>query len=125
MEGNVESHGASVPGVVKLSDLNFSTCNWITETKKTGVLEIHSNGVVTSTGAEVVFFTPWMEGTFECKYITKNTELGTVLGSNSAHADIELESATLLRSGFSLACPNTVVMTGTYTITTPSTLLVD
>lgn len=125
MEGKVESHGGVGPAVLKLSSWSFSACNMATEARKAGVLEIHSNGTVTSTGAEIVLWTPWM-GTFEeCIYTTKNSKFGSLTGSSSAHAVIDLGSAVLVRSGFSLVCPGMLTLTGQYTVVTPSTLVVE
>jgi hypothetical protein len=124
MEGNVESHGALVPVVVKLSNLSFSTCNFSTVGKKAGVLELHSDGTVTSTGAEIVVTFP-IGGpqTLECVYTTNHTKIGTFSGGTPAH--INLGSAIIPRTGGNFACGQSSTWTGEYTITTPVTLLVD
>lgn len=126
--GNVVSHGSSITTGISLSSLSFTECNFAFTVNKTGSFEIHTdsatsdgNGTLTSTGAEITSKTS--VGT--CIFTTNATDLGTVKGGTPA--TVEIKGAKIPRTGGSAGflCGSTATLNGTYTITTPSTLLVD
>ena len=135
VEGKVESHGAGVTAGGKISSLTFTECNFPTTVKKAGSLEIHTtkvtdangevtepvngNGTLTSTGAEIEIATS--VGT--CIFTTSATDVGTVTGGTTAKLDIA--SAKIPRTGGNFLCGSSGTWTGSYTINTPDTLLVD
>jgi ribosomal protein S27E len=124
-EGKVESH-SSTGASGNLSGLAFSGCNYAVEVKKPGSLQFHATGggnaTVTSSGAEISINTS--VGT--CVFTTSGTDIGTLTGSNATNATVDL-AGNLLRTGGNFLCGkidgNT--LTGSYKITTPSTLYVD
>ena len=123
VEGKVESHGAASTAGGKISSLTFSSCNYPTTVKKAGSLEIHGlgggNGTLTSTGAEIEIATS--VGT--CIFTTSATDVGTLTGGTTAKLDIA--SAKIPRTGGNFLCGSTGTWTGSYTVNTPDTLLVD
>jgi hypothetical protein len=118
-EGKVEQHGASVNAGGNVSSLTFSECNFPTKVVKAGKLEITSTSEVISTGAEISIETS--VGT--CVFTTNNTKVGTFTGGTPASMDIA--SAKIPRTGGNFLCGSSGTWTGSYTVNTPSTLLVD
>jgi hypothetical protein len=122
-EGKVEAHGASVTAAGKVSGLTFTGCNYPVTVKKAGALEVHSGSPsrVTSSGAEVAIHT----SVGECVFSTVNTaiDIGQFTGGTPARHDID--SVTIPRTGGSFFCGTAGEWTGSYTITTPGTLLLD
>jgi hypothetical protein len=127
--GSVESHGAAVTTKFNLSKLTFTGCNFVYTVKKAGSLEIHTdnsavndgNGTLTWTGAEISAATS--VGT--CIFTTSATDIGTITGSDSVNAVLDINSAKIPRTGGNFLCGSSATLTGNYTITTPSTLTVD
>jgi hypothetical protein len=120
-EGKVEKHGAGVTAGGKVSGYSYSSCGVEKTVKKAGSLEIHSNGVVTSSGLELVSHL----SIGECVFTTSGTTVGTITSSETSNAVLDLNSARIPRTGGSFFCGSSATLTGQYTITTPSTLLVD
>lgn len=126
--GKVETHGAAVTAGFKVTSLTFSSCNYPFIVKKPGSYEIHTdnaalvdgNGTVTWTGAEIEVQTS--VGT--CIFTTSSTDLGTLTGKDAGNAVIDI-TAKIPRTGGNFLCGSSSTMTGSYTITTPSTLTVD
>jgi len=118
LEGEVESHGALVPAAGKFSGGSFTSCNYATTVTSPGSFEIHSNGALTWTGLSLTLHTS--VGT--CVYTTNGTTLGTITGGSNAVLDI---TAKIPRTGGNFLCGSSMQWTGSYAITTPSTLVVD
>jgi hypothetical protein len=119
VEGKVESHGASVTAGGKVTGLTFSECTDPVTVKKEGSLEVHSNGRVTSTGAEIIIHT----SVGECVFTTSGTDIGLFTGGTPAKLDID--SVAIPRTGGSFFCGSSGEWTGSYSVTTPGTLLLD
>jgi hypothetical protein len=127
LEGKVEQHGNGVTASGNLSSLTFSECGNHVTVNNAGSLEVHAtsggNGIVTSTGAEIsIQLTAFG---ISCVYTTNATQIGTLTGSNSTKAKLDLEGAKIPRTGGSIYCGSSGEWTGSYTVTTPSTLYVD
>jgi hypothetical protein len=127
IEGKVESHSATTAGG-KASSLTFGECTGGTvNVLNPGSLDLHVNaggtGTLTSSGAEI---TVEMSGR-SCLYTTSNTHLGTVTDSNltGGNATLDIGSAAIPRTGHSFFCGGSGQLTGSYKITTPSTLYLD
>lgn len=126
--GQVESHGAAVTTRFNLASLSFTECNYPYTVAKAGSFEIHTansavndgNGTLTWSGGEINVTTS--VGT--CIFTTSNTDLGTVTGSDGANAVLDI-TAKIPRTGGNFLCGSSATLTGSYTITTPSTLTVD
>lgn len=135
VEGKVEQHGPNVTGSGKVATLSITNCTGsstvTSPVAKPGSLEIHqikgtNNGIVTSTGAEVVVTNHTFGGT--CIYTTNSTQLGTLTGTpatgGAATTDI---AATIPRTGGTLGafCGATGNLTGSVVVTSPTTLYAD
>ena len=122
-EGKVESHSSTTAGG-NLSSFTLSGCNYPVEVKKPGSLEVHATGsgnaTVTWSGAEISVATSGPT----CVFTTSGTDIGTLTGSNATNATIDI-SGSLPRTGGSYLCGSTGTITGSYKVTTPSTLYVD
>jgi hypothetical protein len=123
VEGQVESHGAGVTAGGSISTLDFSECNFPVKVLKNGSLEVHAtsggNGTLTTSGAEITIET----SIANCLFTTKSTDVGTLTGGTTAVLDIN--SAGIPRTGHSIFCGSSGTWTGSYTVNTPDTLLVD
>jgi phage baseplate assembly protein gpV len=121
--GKVENHGAGITAGGKLSSFTLSECNYPMTTLKAGSIEIHStgsgNGTLTWSGGEIT----WESSIANCILTTAGTDLGTLTGGSPAKLDIN--SAGIPRTGHSFFCGQSSTWTGSFTFTTPSTLLVD
>jgi hypothetical protein len=125
---NVENHGASVTAGGKITSLSFNGCNYPFTVRKPGSLEVHTdtaavdgNGTLTWSGLELAMHT----SVGECVFTTAGTDFGTVTGSDTGAAQWDINSIVIPRTGGSFFCGSTATVTGSYTITTPSTLTVD
>jgi hypothetical protein len=124
VEGSVEQHGTGVT-VKGASKISFSECGKETHVtvEKGGSLELHSNGDLTSSGAAVkVEFTALG---LTCVYTTSGTKVGTFTGSDTTNATLDIDSAAIPRTEGSFFCGSSGEWTGSYKVTTPSTLSVD
>ena len=134
VEGKVQNHGSGVTASGSISSLTFTGCGADTVTVlKAGSLEVHDktggnnfDGTLTSVGAEITI----KNGAtgVSCTYTTgTGTDIGTLTGSVSTggNATLDIESATIPRTGDSILCGSKGQWTGSYKVTTPSTLLVD
>jgi hypothetical protein len=124
--GSVESHGASTTAGGKISSLTFTECNFPVTVLKAGSLEIHTsgesangNGTLTSSGAEITIAT----SIANCIFTTSSTDVGTLTGGTPA--TLAINSAGIPRTGHSIFCGSKGTWTGSYTVSTPGTLLVD
>lgn len=133
VEGSVEQHGAAKTVAGKISALSFSGCNYTVTVLNKGSLELHAvscdkktnycTGTLTSTGAEILIHT----SVGECVFTTTNTHIGTVTGTDDTkgHAVLDIDSAGIPRTGGSFFCGSSGEWTGSYTVTSPSSLWID
>jgi hypothetical protein len=128
IDGTVESHSSSTTTKIGLSSLKFSECNFPFKVLKAGSFEIHTsgasangNGTVTWSGMELTVET----SIANCLFTTSGTDLGTLTGSDTANAILDINSAGIPRTGHSIFCGSSATLTGGYTFTAPSTLTVD
>jgi hypothetical protein len=132
VEGKVNSHGAGVTAVGTISSLTFTGCtNGYTATAlkngagNFGTLEVHTltngNGTLTSTLSEVTVTTPLG---FNCIYKTNATDIGTLTGSKTTGktATLDINAATIPRTGHSAFCGASGSWTGNYLVSTPDYL---
>jgi len=146
-EGKVETHGAGVTAIGKLSTLSFSGCNFPMTVLKAGSLEIHPvktvefepgkfrleactsgecTGTVTSTGTELTMAT----SVGSCIYTTIGTDTGLLTPTNdtggTARIDIGLHGGGVIpRTGGNFLCGSSSVLTGNYTFSIPDSLWID
>ncbi|HEY6145916.1 MAG TPA: hypothetical protein VIV13_06550 [Solirubrobacterales bacterium] len=126
--GKVESHGAATTTQGVVTVLTFTECNHPVTVNKKGSLELHTfestvdgNGTLTSIGAEITVKTSI--GT--CIFTTNSTDIGTVLGGTPAKLKVENEAIPRTGGSAGFLCGSTGIWNGSYTVTTPGTLLVD
>jgi hypothetical protein len=125
VEGKVESHGAAVTAAGKISSLTFTNCtnSWHVTVSSGGSLEIHSlgggKGTLTSSGATVIS----TRFGVECRYATSNTHIGTVTGGTPA--TLAISASIPFHGGSSFCGEGATSWTGSYTVSTPGTLLID
>lgn len=114
----VQQHGAvNVSGAV--TAFSFSGCNFPTTINKNGRLEVDSSGTVISTGAEISIQTAYGA----CVLTTSRTAISSLTGGSFAVMDIN--SAKIPRTGGTFLCGTHWVWTGGYTVSKPSSLVVD
>lgn len=125
--GDIECEQSHVGGKIteahvvtgEITALSWSKCNATVTVLKKGHLTVDGKGVLTGTGQEV---TVEYLG-FHCIFSTNGTKLGTVTSGSPAKLDIE---ATIPRTGGESGafCGSTAQWTGSYKVTSPSTLTV-
>ncbi|HET7418629.1 MAG TPA: hypothetical protein VFJ61_13485 [Solirubrobacterales bacterium] len=127
VEGPVTSHGTGKTVFGDVSKLTFTECTNGEPTDpvvKGGTLELHwtsgSNGTVTSSGAEVIIHKTLVGS---CTFKTNNTDIGQFTGGTPAKLDIE--SAAIPQESTNFFCPTSATWKGSYTVTSPGTLLAD
>jgi hypothetical protein len=132
--GPVSDAGSSVTTARgNITTLDWTNCGGDTvHTLASGSLEIHTdppngsntgNGILTSSGARVTV----VHLGVHCIFETNNTEIGTVTGStNTGHHAILHINAIIPRvgGGGGVFCGSSAPWTGTYTVTTPTTLVI-
>ncbi|HEX5990076.1 MAG TPA: hypothetical protein VFY75_07680 [Solirubrobacterales bacterium] len=122
--GSISTHGVEVPAGGSISTLDFGECSFPVTVVAGGSLETHAtsggNGTVTSSGAKITIHGPFG---INCLYQTSNTDVGTLTGGTTAKLD--LDSSLVPRTGDSAFCGSSAVWTGSYTVNTPDTLLLD
>lgn len=125
VKGSVETHGAGVTAGGKVSSLTFEKCNFPVSVKNAGSLQVHAtesgNGTLTSSGAEITIETSIANCIFTTK--AEGTDVGTLTGGTGATLDIN--SASIPRTGHSIFCGSSGTWTGSYKVTTPDFLDVD
>ncbi len=106
----------------------FGSCNASITVLNTGTGEVHTeaagangNGTFTTNGAEV---TTELAG-FHCIWSTANTDSGQVIGGTPAK--LKISSAPIPRTGgrSGAFCGSSAALTAEFTVTSPSTLLID
>jgi hypothetical protein len=124
-EGKIETHSpTSAEG--KLSSLTFAECNFPVSVLKPGSLKIHAaegaTGTTTSSGAEISINTS--VGT--CVFTTNATDVGTITDTDTtgSNATLDINEAKIPRTAGNFLCGASGTWTGSYKITTPSTLYV-
>lgn len=119
----VETHGTgvTVTGVVKTFNITNCTNGVTILVQKFGTFEAHAEGGgnanLTHTGGELVAHVPLG---FKCIYTTNKTALGTLTGGTPGTVD--LNSATITRTGGSAFCGTGGFLTGSLSFTTPASL---
>jgi hypothetical protein len=126
VEGSVESHGAATTAGGAISSLTFSECNFPVKVLKAGSLEVHGisgteNGTLTSKNAEITIETSIANCIFTTK--AEGTDVGTLTGGSPAKLDIN--SASIPRTGHSVFCGGSGTWTGGYEVTTPTSVFID
>ncbi len=133
VEGKVEQHGAGVTTKGPVTYLDFTECNYVVLIHSAGTLEAHAtaingtnaDGTVTSNGAKIELQTS--VGT--CIFTTNSTDIGTGTLTSSdttgGNAVLDVSSAKIPRTGGNFLCGSSGTWTGSYTVTTPSTLYID
>jgi hypothetical protein len=125
LEGSIGQHGVGVTAAGNVSSLTFTNCtnSWHKTTNVGGTLEIHStggyNGTVTSTGAT---FTSTRFG-IECRYVTNQTDIGTLTGGSPA--TIHIKASIPFHSGSTFCGSGATPLTGSIAVTSPTSLYVD
>jgi hypothetical protein len=123
VKGRIESNGGATAGG-KISTLSFSGCGETTfDVLVNGSLSIEATGegkgIVRGSGSQ---WTTAFLG-ISCVYgTTTNTPLGALTGGTPAKLAI---NASLPKISGSFLCANPASMTGSYTVTSPGTLLID
>lgn len=118
-KGKIESHGAGVDAGGNLSSLTFTGCNYATTTTKSGGFRFTSLRAFFSFG--MWFHVHTSVGA--CGFTTNNTQIGSV--TTGSNAVIDINSAKVPRTSGNFLCGSSGTLTGTYTITTPSSLDID
>jgi hypothetical protein len=117
-KSTVQQHGAVSAGG-SVTSLTFTGCNYGITITKGGFQIIHPNGTITSIGAEIDIHT----SVGKCVFTTNNTTIGVL--TEGAPAVHDINSAKIPRTGGNFLCGSSGTLTGSYTITTPSSLWVD
>lgn len=134
VEGTVEAHGADpVTAEGKISKLTFEECNQHVTVLKAGKLIAHTdtsgtndgNGTLTSSGAEITVQITGLGISCIFGSTTKEIDVGTLTGSDSSHAKLDIDSVPIPRIGHSIFCGSSGEWTGSYTVTTPNNLTID
>lgn len=131
LESKVESHGASVTTKGAISLLSFTECGEDVSVVTKGRLEIHwtsgNNGTVTAPGLLITVQFTTESGTYHCVYGSTSADIGTLTAapSESGHAVLDLNGATLAVAGGDEKCSKSAELTGKYKFVTPTGLLVD
>jgi hypothetical protein len=120
------SHGAGVTASGTAFNLTFSECNFPVTVLKAGSLELHGlgggtgNATLTSSGAEITIQT----SVANCIFTTSNTDLGTLTGSatTKSNATLDINAASIPRTGHSIFCGGFGTWTGSYRVWSPSSL---
>jgi hypothetical protein len=139
--GHIENPGSATTTLLaKLTTFTFEECGNTTITVvNTGTMEIHTdtpevddgNGVLTSTGVQVTVLTHNILGTVHCLYVTEETSVGTLTGSNHQlstekpqTATLDIGSSGIQRLATDFGCGNSSVWTGSYSVTSPDYLYI-
>ncbi|HET7418101.1 MAG TPA: hypothetical protein VFJ61_10800 [Solirubrobacterales bacterium] len=123
-EGTNNSHGVGVTDIVIVTNWWITSCTGGESTHSTqrGSWEFHlttaPNGTWTSNGW-VWTIHKTIVGT--CTFATKNTDLGTFKGGTPAK--LEIGSSPIPQESGNFFCPSSATLSGTYTITSPGTLV--
>ena len=124
LSGQIQTHGTSVPVSIQISSLTFTGCNFPTTVLNFGTLHIHAgsngNGTVTWSGAKIAIHS----GLGTCVLTTNNTHIGTITRNAGFTPVLDL-TATLPRTEGPVTCGSSWTWTGSYQVTTPTTLYVD
>lgn len=126
--GTVEEHGPSITAKGKVTSWDLTECGTPDlVVLKTGLLEVHAtengDGTVTSSGVEIQVTNTSMGLT--CIYTTNETDIGLFEGSTTENARLRLQSAKVPRTGGSVFCGSSGIITGDYEVTTPNNLYVE
>jgi len=134
LEGEIESHGFGKAISMPLTSLSFTGCtgDWTSTVTLPGNIAIHSiagskNGTVTWSEAAITFTNDAYN--FVCRYITNNTDVGTLTGSKTTGATATIDLGGHLpidSSRSSIFCGTAATtVTGSYKVASPDYLDVD
>lgn len=135
VEGTITSDGTGKTVGGTLTTLTFGspvgTCTngWHVTVVLKGTLSVHTNsgtynGTVYSTGATVEATIKAGESTITCRYVTSNTQIGTITAGAPATLDVNANIPT--HTGHSPFCGiGATAWTGSYNISSPSSLFFD
>jgi hypothetical protein len=119
IDAEVEDHGSSVPVTGQITAFTLSECNYQVTIENSGSFLIESNGSFRWTFVALSLHS----SVGKCTYVTNNNKLGSITGG--ANAVIDIGPGLFPRTSGSFLCGSSATATGSYTITTPSTLVVD
>lgn len=122
-EGNVSQHGSGVTVKIPLSFLRLFPCNFPLTVLSYGNIEWHGTGNGNATVTWNAFELTVETSIANCIFSGNSVDLGTFTGGSPPK--FHLFSAGIPRTGHSIFCGSSGVLTGSYTITTPGTLLAD
>jgi hypothetical protein len=125
VEAKVESHGNETAATGKVSALSFTGCtdSWHVTVVAAGTLTVtHTSGYNGDVFSSGVTIETTRFGT-TCRYSTSNTTMGTLTGGSPA--TIDLSANIPFHSGSVFCGSSTTTWTGSYTISSPSSLYVD
>lgn len=120
-EMTAKTEGTFTASVIggKVSKLTFFNCTHTTKVLSPGNLSIAwtagTNGSVSSSGAEITMFSTIWGVSLVCRTLA-GTKIGTLTGSSSGHATLDINA--LLDCGIE----SEVAWTGTYSVTAPTGL---
>jgi hypothetical protein len=121
----------TVKGTIAATGLTFSNCKNTVDVEEGGELEIHhitgtTNGTLTGKGFKVRMDTTLFGGTVTCRYSAgTSTDLGTLTGSTTGNATIDISGAVVRVQASSFLCPSTANWIATYMVTSPTNLNVE
>jgi hypothetical protein len=107
IKGHLENTGSTTETVkIQTTELLFAKCTNPVTVVKLGTMTVHhiagtDNGTVTDTGTTIIIHTPLFG---ECKYETKETDIGTLTGRSKVGGDPTIDVAAPLLS--ENGCPN-------------------
>jgi len=115
IEYRIEQHGAGVPAGGKVSALSFTGCNYQPTILYKGNVVHHTTGQVTADEMVVIYHSS--VGT--CGFTT-SAAIGNL--TEGAGATIDINSAKIARTSGNFLCGSSGTWTGSYSVTSPSTL---
>ncbi|HXR61111.1 MAG TPA: hypothetical protein VN732_07290, partial [Solirubrobacterales bacterium] len=123
VNGAKDSKGNTLPASGTVTNLTFTGCNYEVKVIKTGTLSVNTANEVTSNGAEITVLT----SVGDCIFTTNSTKVGTVTDSpnDASSASMDINSASIPRTGGNFLCGSFGTWTGNYTVSSPVPLVVD
>lgn len=111
-----------------LSSLTFGGCTQDTVVKNAGSLKINSAGEVFTSGSRVEVTVTSIFGNITCFYGAEtgsSVKIGTFVGGTPAKLNVSTTSLQRLSGSNTSLCAEKGTWTGTYVVTSPSTLLLN
>jgi hypothetical protein len=133
---NIECEGSTIRGEIQnegsatetpkgpVEKLTFENCNCTVTVIQNGTQEFHwvpdtFNVTITSNGSQVTASCSTIFGTVHCIYVTENTDLGEITGSESGAAAVVHIHAVIPRQSTNGLCDEESVWEGTYKVEEP------